>query len=144
MDTDMRSKVDAAKHLYHETGRISELDSQRCVRGPMSVDDQTDGQEGKSLPQGGALPVSAPNSLASKLLKVTVTDAAAKEDLSNRLHEAKSSLRDLCSRQLNDLLDEAPSDQKAVEDVDVLLSEMQAVRRSMETLVAIERALHDS
>jgi len=81
MDTDMRSKVDAAKHLYHETGRISELDSQRCVRGPMSVDDQTDGQDEKSLPQGGALPVSAPNSLASKLLKVTVTDAAAKEDL---------------------------------------------------------------
>jgi len=44
---------------------------------------------------------------------------------------------------LNDLLDEAPSDQKDVEDVDQLLSEMQAVRRSMETMVAFERALQD-
>ena len=61
----------------------------------------------------------------------------------NRLQETKSSLLDLCSRQLNDLLDEAPSDQKDVEDVDQLLSEMQAVRRSMETMVAFERALQD-
>merc|ERR1711967_117150 len=104
-----------------------------------------DGQNGKMLLQGGALPVSAPNSLASKLLKVTVADAAAQDDLSNRLYETKSSLLDLCSRQLNDLLDEAPSDQKDIaRDIDELLSEMQVVRRSMETMVAIERALHDA
>ena len=70
---------------------------------------------------------------------ILLTIAAA-----DRLHEAKSSLLDLCARQLNDLLDEAPSEQKDIEDVDELLSEMQAVRRSMETIVAIERALHDS
>lgn len=81
MDTDMRSRVEAAKHLYHETGRISELDSQLRVRGSTSVNDQADGQNGKSVLQGGAWPVSAPNTLTSKLLKVTVTDAAAKEDL---------------------------------------------------------------
>lgn len=161
MNTNMKSKINAARQLYQEIGRISELGSQRSGRASASVDGQMDGQNGKMLLQGGALPVSAPNSLASKLLKVTVADAAAQDDLcefprymysdpaddhaANRLYETKSSLLDLCSRQLNDLLDEAPSDQKDIaRDIDELLSEMQVVRRSMETMVAIERALHDS
>ncbi|KAK5958211.1 hypothetical protein OHC33_000053 [Knufia fluminis] len=137
--------MNAAKHLSDEIGQIGALDRRRIGRGSgMSVDGQAETQIDGRLPQGGAMPVSPPTNQASKLLKVIVADAAAKEDLSNRLHEAKSSLLDLCARQLNDLLDEAPSEQKDIEDVDELLSEMQAVRRSMQTMVAIERALHDS
>ena len=57
------------------------------------------------------------------------------------LNEIKSNLLDLCDRQLNDLLDSAPSEQRDVEDIEKLLDEMRGVQRSMETVVAIETAL---
>lgn len=76
----MRSRVNAAKHLSDEIGKIGALDRERTQRGSgMSIDDRADTQN--SLPRGGALPVSPPNSLADKLLKVVAADAAAKKDL---------------------------------------------------------------
>ena len=57
------------------------------------------------------------------------------------LNEIKSNLLDLCDRQLNDLLDSAPSEQRDVEDIEKLLDAMRGVQRSMETVVAIETAL---
>lgn len=62
----------------------------------------------------------------------------------SRLHGVKASLVDLCDRQLNDLVDAGPSEQKDVEDIDNLLEEMRSVRRCMETVTAIERALNSS
>jgi len=82
MDAEMRSRVNAAKHLADEIGRIGALEGQRTQRGTgMSFDNREDARSEISLSQGGALPVSPPNSLASKLRQVIVADAAAKDDL---------------------------------------------------------------
>lgn len=82
MNTDMKSRMNAAKHLSDEIGQIGALDRRRIGRGSgMSVDGQAETQIDGRLPQGGAMPVSPPTNQASKLLKVIVADAAAKEDL---------------------------------------------------------------
>lgn len=62
----------------------------------------------------------------------------------SRLQDTKMVLMDLGERQLSDLLDmDHSNSQTDVEDIDKLLAEMHTVRRCMETVVSIERALND-
>jgi len=86
MDANIRSRVNAAQHLSEEIGRISAIDRQRNQRGfGQDFNDQNDAQAKELQPVGGALPVSPPDNLAGKSLKVVVVDAAAKEDLGELL-----------------------------------------------------------
>ena len=82
MNTDMGSKVDTARYLSWEIRRIGELGSDLPKQASgTSIDDQTSIQYEGQLPRNGALPVLAPNSLADKVIRVTVVDAATKKDL---------------------------------------------------------------
>ncbi|KAJ9651909.1 hypothetical protein H2198_008838 [Neophaeococcomyces mojaviensis] len=145
MNADIKPQINTARHLADDVARIGALSRHRFNgRGSETDNDRSrDEVEERHSSQVGALPVSAPNSIADKLLNVYVADEKTREELSNRLQEIKSNLLDLCERQLNDLLDETSLDgtQAEVEDADKLLAEMRTVRRSMETVVALEQAL---
>lgn len=140
---EVERKISTARRIFHEIGQLGSPDRHRPGFGSgASAEYDESNVDEQRFSQGGALPVSPPNSLAGKLLKIVVAEDSAKADLAIRLVEIKSNLHDLSERQLNDLLDEAPSEQKDIEDVDKLLSEMRTVRRCMETVVALERALY--
>ena len=64
--------------------------------------------------------------------------------LATGLKDTKNALWDLCERQLNDLHDSTPSDQRHLEDIDKLLGEMQLVRRCMETMILFEHAVAEA
>ncbi|KAK5072935.1 hypothetical protein LTR64_000655 [Lithohypha guttulata] len=138
--------MNSARNLVDEIASIGALDRQRSNgQDGEGMDDRMDFDSKHQHLQGGAIPVSAPNHLSGSALKLVVVNRAARDDLANRLNEAKNCFLDLCERQLSDLLDAAPSgSQTDIEDVDKLLVEMRAVRRCMETMVAIEKALAES
>lgn len=88
MDGDIKPRINSAQHLVDEIARIGALDRQRSAghgsghgsgHGETNVHMYDEGESQQS--QGRALPVSPPNSLAGKLLKVLVADNGAKEDL---------------------------------------------------------------
>lgn len=83
MDPDMKSRVNAARRLADEIARIGALDRcQSTSRPPGEGGDAVDdlmGEVGNS--HGVAVPVSPPNNLSGKLLKVVVVDRTTKMDL---------------------------------------------------------------
>lgn len=152
MASNIQVLIESAKRLKHEVTRIGKRS------GSASVDDVQDDMEIQSELQAGAVPVSAPDNMRQESLHLTFANSAAQEDLgklvynqyyrdadisaATRLQETKEKLLDLCQRQLDDLLDDPPSgSQTDIEDVESLVSEMKGVKRCMETVVGLERAL---
>lgn len=83
MASDMKPRINAARRLADEIARIGALDRRRSS-GRMSGDGSNNHEDSMSDLQGshgGALPVSPPNHLSGKLLKIIVSDDTAKEDL---------------------------------------------------------------
>lgn len=79
----MKSRINAARSLADEIARIGALDRHQSTgrttgEGVNAVDDLM-GEVGS--PHGGAVPVSPPNNLSGKLLKVVVADHTTKKDL---------------------------------------------------------------
>lgn len=84
MDHDIKPRINSAQHLVDEIARIGALDRQRSsghTSGSAAQHDQMEYEHDGQPVHGGALPVSAPNDLAAKLLKVVVADESAKQDL---------------------------------------------------------------
>lgn len=84
MDHDIKPRINSAQHLVDEIARIGALDRQRPsghTSGTASHNDQMEFENDDQVVHRGALPVSAPNDLAAKLLKVVVVDESAKQDL---------------------------------------------------------------
>lgn len=83
MSSDLKPRINAAQHLYNEIARIGTLERRRSPAGTANEasDDHSDPMNGTEASSGGALPVSPPNNLSGRLLKVVVSDSAAKADL---------------------------------------------------------------
>lgn len=79
----MKPRINAARSLAEEIGRIGALDRRRSLgRAPGESQESLDESVSETgISHGGAVPVSPPNHLSGRLLKVIVSDQAAKEDL---------------------------------------------------------------
>lgn len=83
MDSDMKPRITAARSLADEIARIGQLDRRRSsgrMQGEVN-DGHGDSLNQMEISHGGALPVSPPNDLSGRLLKVVVSDSTAKTDL---------------------------------------------------------------
>lgn len=78
----MKPQINAARHLADEIARIGNINRRRSS-GRMSTDErsQSDLESEMQVTQGVAVPVSPPNDLSGRLLKLVVIDPAAKTDI---------------------------------------------------------------
>lgn len=83
MESDIKARINAARRLADEIARIGTINRHRSSGTIPSegTDIQADSADYTEASQGGALPVSPPNSLSGKLLRVVVSDSPAKEEL---------------------------------------------------------------
>ena len=79
MDTE--SGRGAARRLRDEIKNISSHVCREGSMAPNREDVDMTNEYTSNIPRSGALPVSPPDSLAGKIIKVVVTDMAAQEDL---------------------------------------------------------------
>lgn len=84
----MKPRINAARRLADEIARIGALDRQRPTGRALSegAGAQSDLMNDTETSGGGALPVSPPNSLSGKLLRVVVSDPPAKQELCKLWH----------------------------------------------------------
>lgn len=86
----MKPRINAARRLADEIARIGALDRQRSTGRASSegagAGAQSDLMNDIETSGSGALPVSPPNSLSGKLLRVVVSDPPAKEELCKLWH----------------------------------------------------------
>lgn len=83
MNADIKPQINTARHLADDVARIGALSRHRFNgRGSETDNDRSrDEVEERHSSQVGALPVSAPNSIADKLLNVYVADEKTREEL---------------------------------------------------------------
>lgn len=79
----MKSRINAARRLAEEIARIGALNRRRSSgRTPgEGAGMQTGSADDSEMSHEGAMPVSPPNHLSGRLLRVVVSDPPAKEDM---------------------------------------------------------------
>lgn len=80
----MKSRINAARRLHDEIARIGASNRRQSPGEGAGV--QAGSTDDTEMSHGGALPVSPPNNLSGKLLRVVVSDPPAKEDLCKFWH----------------------------------------------------------